>query len=59
MRLAAGVTVWNISKIAGTGVAFIENHYGHAMDEMMKSAALQQYEDDKNLDFGLLLEKEG
>ena len=28
-RLNAGVSIWGISRIAGTGVAFIEQHYGH------------------------------
>jgi len=40
-RLNAGVSVWDISKIAGTGVAYIESHYGHSTHRMMERAALK------------------
>lgn len=57
MRLSAGVSVWDVSKIAGTGVAFIEQHYGHATHEMMTNAALKQYDAGNNIDFGMLIKK--
>ena len=56
MRLAAGVSIWDVAKVAGTGVAFIENHYGHASHEMMTNAALKQYKDASNIDFGMLID---
>lgn len=41
-RLKAGVSVWEISKIAGTGIAYIEQHYGHASHAMMEKAAFKR-----------------
>ena len=57
MRLSAGVSVWDISRIAGTGVAFIEKHYGHATHEMMLEAAVKENTAGGNLDFGLLIKR--
>lgn len=57
MRLIAGVSIWDVSKIAGTGVVYIEQHYGHASHEMMANAAIRQYSDGVNPDLGMLIEK--
>jgi len=40
-RLSAGVSVWDVASIAGTGVSFIESHYGHSRKEMMVEAAFK------------------
>lgn len=41
-RLKEGVSIWDVSKIAGTGVAYIEQHYGHSTHEMMEKAAFKR-----------------
>lgn len=57
MRLGAGVSIWDVAKIAGTGVEYIEKHYGHASHEMMANAAMKEYNDGVNEDLGLLIQK--
>ena len=51
-RIRAGVRMSEIAKLAGTSVTYIEAHYGHIDDQMLKSAALQNF---KIMDNGLIL----
>ena len=41
-----------IAKVAGTSVTYIEAHYGHIDDQMLKSAALRNF---KIMENGLIL----
>ena len=54
-RLRAGVSHFDISKLAGTSVANIEKHYGHIDTQMLRSAAMRSFEIDKD---GLLVATE-
>lgn len=47
-RLRANVSVFDISKMAGTGIENIQNHYGHIDTEMLKRAALKNFTLDKH-----------
>lgn len=47
-RLRADVSVFDIGKMAGTGIQNIENHYGHIDTEMLKRAALKNFTVDRN-----------
>lgn len=47
-RIRAGVGYGEIADAAGTGVANIENHYGHFDDKMRISAAVKGFSFDKN-----------
>jgi hypothetical protein len=42
-RLKAGASIYEISKIAGTSVGFIEKHYGHFDEAMAKSVAMKNF----------------
>jgi len=42
-RIRANVSFSDISKIAGTSVSNIENHYGHYDDDMLKKTALKNF----------------
>ena len=42
-RLRAGASVFDLSKIAGTGVVYIQNHYGHFDQEMSRAVALKNF----------------
>jgi integrase len=42
-RLRAGATVFDLAKIAGTGVIYIQNHYGHFDQEMSRAVALKNF----------------
>jgi len=42
-RIRAGVNLSEIAKIAGTSTTYIESHYGHIDDQMLKSAALKNF----------------
>jgi integrase len=42
-RLKAGASIYEISKIAGTSVGFIEKHYGHFDESMAKSVAMKNF----------------
>ncbi len=35
------LSIWEVSKLAGTGVQYIEDHYGHFLEEDKKLAALK------------------
>ena len=54
-RLRAGVSHFDISKLAGTSVSNIEQHYGHIDTQMLRTAALRSFEIDKD---GLLITTE-
>jgi integrase len=47
-RIKAGVPLGTIAKLAGTGVAFIEKHYGHYDTQMLESAARKSFKIDKD-----------
>ncbi len=47
-RLRAGVSHIEVSKIAGTSVAMIEQHYGHIDTTMLTRAAMKNFTIDKN-----------
>jgi integrase len=42
-RLRAGASIFDIAKIAGTSVSFIEDHYGHFDQAMAKAVALKNF----------------
>ena len=42
-RLKAGASIFDISKIAGTGVTNIEQRYGHFDQSMARSVALKNF----------------
>jgi hypothetical protein len=42
-RLRAGASVFDVSKIAGTSVAFIESNYGHFDQAMSRAVALKNF----------------
>jgi integrase len=42
-RLRAGASVFDLAKIAGTGVIYIQNHYGHFDQEMSRAVALKNF----------------
>ena len=42
-RLRAGASVFDVSKVAGTGIAFIQAHYGHFDQEMSRSMSLKNF----------------
>lgn len=42
-RLRAGANVFDLAKIAGTGVTFIQNHYGHFDQAMSRAVALKNF----------------
>lgn len=42
-RLRAGASVFDVSKVAGTGIAYIEAHYGHFDQEMSRSMSLRNF----------------
>jgi hypothetical protein len=41
--LRAGATVFDLAKVAGTGVIYIQNHYGHFDQEMSRAVALKNF----------------
>ena len=47
-RLIAEVPVYNVSKLAGTNVQFIEQHYEHIDMEKLKKDALKSFYYDEN-----------
>ena len=51
-RIRAGVKLSEIAKLAGTSVTYIEKHYGHIDDQLLKTAALQNFKISKD---GLIL----
>lgn len=42
-RLRAGASVFDVSKVAGTGIAFIQAHYGHFDQEMSRKMSLKNF----------------
>ncbi len=42
-RIRAGVRLSEIATIAGTSTTYIDKHYGHIDDQMLKSAAMQTF----------------
>lgn len=42
-RLRAGALIFEVAKIVGTSVTFIEQHYGHFDQEMARSVALKNF----------------
>ena len=42
-RLRAGASVFDVSKLAGTSVSFIDTHYGHFDDAMAREVALKNF----------------
>ena len=42
-RLRAGASIFEIAKIAGTGVDFISQHYGHFDQSMSEAVALKNF----------------
>jgi len=40
-RLRAGASIFDLAKVAGTGVIYIQNHYGHFDQEMSRAVALR------------------
>jgi len=42
-RLRAGASVFDVSKIAGTGVEYISQHYGHFDQAMSRAVALKNF----------------
>ncbi len=47
-RIRAGNTYSEIAEMAGTSASYIETHYKHYDDEMLKSAALKSYQIDRS-----------
>ncbi len=47
-RIRAGNTYSEIAEMAGTSASYIETHYEHYDDEMLKSAALKSFQIDKS-----------
>ena len=47
-RLYAGVPIYNLSKIAGTNVQFIEQHYAQVDMDKLKEDALKSFSIDEN-----------
>lgn len=52
-RLRAGASVFDVAKIAGTGVAFIQDHYGHFDQQMSINASLKNFSYSKD---GIIVE---
>lgn len=42
-RLRAGNSIYDVSEVAGTSVAYIQKHYGHFDQEMSKRVALKEF----------------
>ena len=42
-RLRAGASVFDVSKVAGTGIAFIQAHYGHFDQAMSRTMSLKNF----------------
>jgi integrase len=42
-RLRAGASVFDLAKIAGTGIVYIQNHYGHYDQQMSRAVALKNF----------------
>jgi len=42
-RLRAGASIFDLAKVAGTGVIYIQNHYGHFDQEMSRAVALKNF----------------
>ena len=47
-RIRAGNTYSEIAEMAGTSATYIETHYKHYDDEMLKTAALKSFQIDKS-----------
>ena len=42
-RLRAGASIFDLANIAGTGVVYIQNHYGHYDQQMSRAVALKNF----------------
>lgn len=42
-RLRAGASVFDLAKVSGTGILYIQNHYGHFDQEMSRAVALKNF----------------
>ena len=42
-RLRAGATVFDLAKVSGTGILYIQNHYGHFDQEMSRAVVLKNF----------------